>query len=173
MGIAFLFGIGQWLLHFLYCYNCLQESWRLDSCDEMFLFWCCSLPYSFSWDTFVIPLLVLAVTTGLCWLSFWSRCVGCLVLVLHLLPFLSWALGWLSQCSQLQFFYRYYFVDIHLNWTSIFLREVYFFAILIGCMMVPSPFLDIIRIPMSAVSFLEFLDFGIFCFQNSFIWLMI
>ena len=79
--------------------------------------------------------------------------------------------------------YRYYkfYVDIvlvyvHLNWLNCF----YFLicvgdplVILIGCIILLSPFLDVLMMSMSAVSCLTQLDCGIFCLQNAFPWLII
>ena len=57
-------------------------------------------------------------------------------------------------------------VDVHLNWLDWFhflILEGDLLVILINCMIFLSPFLDVTRISMSAVSFLAQLDSGILC----------
>ena len=54
--------------------------------------------------------------------------------------------------------------DVHLNWLSWFhfhILEGALLFILIDCLISQSPFLDVIRMPMSKVSFLTQLDRGI------------
>ena len=46
-------------------------------------------------------------------------------------------------------------------------------VILIGCMIFLSPFLGVLRMSMSAVSFLAQIDCEIICLQNAFPWLII
>ena len=65
-------------------------------------------------------------------------------------------------------------VDFHLNW----LKLCHFLIlaggpriILVDCMIFLSPFLDVIRMSMSAVFFLTQIQSGILCLQNSFFWL--
>ena len=65
-------------------------------------------------------------------------------------------------------------VDVYLNWLNCFYFLTWLedpLTILIGCVIFLSSFLDVIRIAMSAVSFLAQLDCGILCLQNAFPWL--
>ena len=60
-----------------------------------------------------------------------------------------------------------------MNWLNCFYFLISMgdtLAILIGCMIFLSPFLDVIRTSMSAVSFLAQLYCGILCLQNAFPW---
>ena len=64
-------------------------------------------------------------------------------------------------------------VDVHLNWLNWFPFLILVagpLVILIGCMIFLSPFLYVIRISTSTVSFLTLLDSGILCLQNTFLW---
>ena len=66
-----------------------------------------------------------------------------------------------KDVASLSLFYRYYFVDVYLNWLKWF--HVLFFvgsplALLVDCMIFHLPFLDAIRISELAVSFLAQLD---------------
>ena len=57
-------------------------------------------------------------------------------------------------------------VGVHLNWLNWFHVVVLvggLLVILIDCMIFMSPFLDVSRMSMSTISFLEQLDSGIFC----------
>ena len=68
--------------------------------------------------------------------------------------------------ASLSLFYRYYLVDVHLNWLNWFhflILEGGLLVILIDCMIFLSPFLDVTRMSMSTVSFLTQLDSGILC----------
>ena len=42
-GVVFLFFIGLWLLHYLYCQNRLQENWSIDLFYGGSFFWGCSV----------------------------------------------------------------------------------------------------------------------------------
>ena len=71
-----------------------------------------------------------------------------------------------QNVARLTLFYRYYLVDVHLNWPNWFLfliLVVGLLIILIDCMIFLSPFLDVTRMSMSIVSFLAQLDPGILC----------
>ena len=74
---------------------------------------------------------------------------------------LSWTLGLSSKCIQLNSSMSITLVDIHLSWL-IWLHIIIIVAgslvVLIGCMIFLSAFLDVIRMPMLAVSFLAKLD---------------
>ena len=68
--------------------------------------------------------------------------------------------------ASLSLFYRYYLVNVHLNWLNWFqflILEGGLIVILIDCMIFLSPFLDVTWISMSTVSFLAQLDSGILC----------
>ena len=72
--------------------------------------------------------------------------------------------------TSISFFYRHYFVDVHLNWLNwshffIFLRGL--LVLPIDCLIFLSPCQDVIRISMSEVSFLLQLGSGIICLQNA------
>ena len=72
-----------------------------------------------------------------------------------------------QNVGSLSLFYRYIsLVDVHLNWLNwfhFFILEGGLLVILIDCMIFLSPFLDVIRMSMSVVSFLAQLDSGILC----------
>ena len=62
-------------------------------------------------------------------------------------------------------FYRYY-LDDHLNWLNWFhvlIFELGLLIILIDCMLLLSPFLNVIRMSVETVFFVAQLDSGIFC----------
>ena len=62
-------------------------------------------------------------------------------------------------------------VDVYLNWCNWFQFLIFeggLLVILIDCMIFQSPFLDVTRMSMSAVSFLSNLDSGILCLSNAF-----
>ena len=66
--------------------------------------------------------------------------------------------------ASLSLFYRYYFVDVHLNWLNWFhflFLEGGLLIILIDLLVFLSPFLDVTRMCMSTVSFLTQLGCGI------------
>ena len=68
--------------------------------------------------------------------------------------------------ASLNLFYGYYFVNVHLNWLNWFhflILQGGLLVILIDCMIFLSPFLDVTRMSMSAVSFLAQVDSGILC----------
>ena len=116
-----------------------------------------NLPFSFAWNTDVMCGLVLLTSTYIYQISNWNRCV--VMLVFHLLPLLN---PWLIVEISLSLFYSCYFLaKFHLNWWNWFnflnLAAVPF-AILIGSMIFLSPFLVVIRMSISAVSFLAQLD---------------
>ena len=70
-------------------------------------------------------------------------------------------------------------VDVHLNWLNWlnwflfrFLEEG-LIAILIDCLIFVTINIDVTRMSMSTVSFLEQIDFRILCLLNAFLWPMI
>ena len=65
-----------------------------------------NLTYGHVWNTVVMSRLVLVVATWNCWISYWNRYVG--LLVLHLLPlFNPWLIT--KNVAGLSLFYIYYF----------------------------------------------------------------
>ena len=57
-------------------------------------------------------------------------------------------------------------VDVHLNWLHLFdflILEGALIVILLDCIIFLSPFLDVTRMSMSAVSLQSQVDFGILC----------
>ena len=70
------------------------------------------------------------------------------------------------------FFISITIADVHLNWLSWFhflILEGGLLFILIDCLISQSPFLDVIRMSMSKVSFLTQLDPGILSLENAFL----
>ena len=66
--------------------------------------------------------------------------------------------------------------DVHLNCLNCFCILIWLWdplAILIGCMIFLSPFLDVLFMSLLAVSFHAGLHWGILCLQNAFPWLII
>ena len=97
------------------------------------------------------------------------------LLVLHSLPLLN---HWIIVEMELGLVFSVgnSLVGVHLNWLNWFhflILEGGLLFILIGCMIFMSPFLDILRIPMSTVSFFTQPESGILCLQNAFLCLVI
>ena len=72
-------------------------------------------------------------------------------------------------------FYRYYLVDVHLNWLNLFHFLILVagpLLLLIVCIIFLPPFLGVIRMFMSTVSSIavSFLNFWILFLQNTFLW---
>ena len=91
-------------------------------------------------------------------------------------PLLAATLKPLIYCqnvARLYLFYRYYFGRyVHLNqlnWFCFLFVEGGLLVILIDCMIFLLPFLDVIRLSMSAVSFLAQLVSVILCQWNAFL----
>ena len=75
-------------------------------------------------------------------------------------------LGSSSKCSQPKSSIGITLIDVHLNWLNWFhflILEQGLLFILIDCIIFLLPFLDIIRMSMSTVSFFAQLDCGILC----------
>ena len=90
--------------------------------------------------------------------------------------YLSWTLGSLWKCGQLESSIGITLVDAlqnWLNWFCFLFPEGGLLVILIDCMIFLSPFLDPTGMSMSRVSFLSQLDSGILCLYNAFLWHMI
>ena len=122
-----------------------------------------NLPYDHAWNTVVMSGLVLLVATWNCWISCKNGHAG--LLVLHLLPLFN-------PCLIFEMYPAYVFsiantlVDVQLNWFNWFhfcIPSGGLLVILIDWVIFPSPFLDVTRMSMSAVSFLPQLDSGILC----------
>ena len=96
------------------------------------------------------------------WPSWKSFCFICRqhIHILHISwkwNFWKWSWWWLRLDT---------LVDVHLNLLNCFhflILEGVILVILINCMIFLSPFLDVTRMSMSAVSFLAQLDSGILC----------
>ena len=76
---------------------------------------------------------------------------------------LSWTLGSLLKCCQLKTSIGISLVDAHLSWLNWFhflILEEGQLVILIDCMILLSPFLDLTRMSTSKVSFLAQIDSG-------------
>ena len=79
-------------------------------------------------------------------------------------------LGHCRNVANLSLFYRYYLVDVHLNWVNWFHLLILVggpLIILIDCMIFLPPFLDVMRMFMSTVSFLTRLDSKILYLQGA------
>ena len=90
------------------------------------------------------------------------------LLFLHLLLLLIETFAHCQNVVRLSLFYGHYFGYVHLNWLSRFrflILEGGPVVILIECMIF-LPFLDVIRMFMSAGYFLIQSDFGILCLQS-------
>ena len=108
-----------------------------------------NLPYALPWNAVFMSGLVLLVAIWNCWISYKNGYTG--LMVLHVLPLLN---PWLIIEM----------VDVHLNWLNWFHflnLDGGLLVILIDCMIVLLPFLDVTRMPMSTVSFLALLGSGI------------
>ena len=68
-----------------------------------------------------------------------------------------------QNVSSLSLFYRYYFGRCSFELVHFLILEGGLLIILTDCMIFLSPFLDVIRVSMSTVSFLAQLDSGILC----------
>ena len=88
-----------------------------------------------------------------------------------------WTLSSSSKCSQFIFFcVGITLVGVHLNclnWVHFLILVAGPPVTLIDCMVFVLPFLNVIRMFMSTVSFLAQLGYGIICLQNLFLWPMI
>ena len=99
-GLFLLIGLG--LLHYLYCWNCLQENWNLDSFYEGSFSWGCSVSlliyHTTMYDTILcwcskVLLGIVGRATKMDTQACWSfTCCS------------SWTLGSSSKCSQLKSF---------------------------------------------------------------------
>ena len=99
--------------------------------------------------------------TWICWISYRTRYVG--QVVLHLVLFLS---PWLFSISIM-------IVDVHLNWLNWFHSSILVedpFVILIDCMISFLPFLNVIGMTMSTISFLAHLHAGMICRKIAYLW---
>ena len=91
---------------------------------------------------------------------------------------LSTSFGPLAHCRNVASWsisYRYYLVDVHLNWLNWFHFLILVagpLVLLIGCIIFLTPFLGVIRMFMSTVSSIavSFLNFWILFLQNTFLW---
>ena len=130
-------------------------------------------PYNLaSWNNVVMSGLVLLDAIWICWINYRNICR---IVVLSLAALLnSWFIVEIQRASA--FSIGITLVDVHLNWLNQFhflnLQTVPF-TILIGCMVFPSSFLDVIGMSLSTVSLLSQLDSKILCQQNALLKLMI
>ena len=92
-------------------------------------------------------------------------------MVLYLLPLLNpWVI--IKMWTSKEFSLGITLVDVHpnyLNWFDFIFVMGGLLIILIDCMNVLSPFLDVTRMSMSIVSFFAQLDYGILCVWNAFL----
>ena len=120
-----------------------------------------------TWNTAFMTGLESLITMQICRINYRNWCVG--ELVLHL--YYSWTLGLLPNVASLRYSYRCLSELVELAPLPYYCeRPTYNANTFIYFLL---PFWDIIRIFISAVSFLPLVDFVTLCLQKALIWLTI
>ena len=177
LGLIFSSKLDWQLLHYLYCWNCLQENGAL-----------------IRFMKFLSPKVALYLYKSTTWpcmkycCHIWAGASSCYLGLLDKLqkwicrtvgPSLAASLepsGHRRNVASLSLFYSYYFGRYSSELAQLFplplsrRRSTRYSDRLLDFL---SPFLDVKRMSMSSVSFLAQLGSGILCLKNAFLWTMI